>query len=103
MIVFPNVRESESFLDEFACEVFEYDDDQRAGRFVHPETTPDDALHATNYALLLGVSPGPCKRTAKTKATDAGRTARTRPLRCSSVAPGPPRCRGSHDRSFDAQ
>jgi hypothetical protein len=55
MLIFPNVRESGSFLDEFACEVLEYDDDQRAGRFVHPETMPDDALHATNYALLLGV------------------------------------------------
>jgi len=55
MILFPNVREIGSFLDEFACEVLEYDDDQRAGRFVHPETMPDDALHATNYALLLGV------------------------------------------------
>ena len=55
MVIFPNVRESGSFLDEFACEVLEYDDDQRSGRFVHPETMPDDALHATNYALLLGV------------------------------------------------
>ena len=44
-----------SFLDEFACEVLEYDDDQRSGRFVHPETMPDDTLHATNYALLMGV------------------------------------------------
>ena len=55
MIIFPNVRESGSFLDEFACEVFEYDDDQRTGRFIHPETMPDDTLHATNYAVLLGV------------------------------------------------
>ena len=55
MVIFPNARESGSFLDEFACEVLEYDDDQRSGRFVHPETMPDDALHATNYALLLGV------------------------------------------------
>jgi hypothetical protein len=55
MIIFPNVRESGSFLDEFACELFQYDDDQRSGRFTHPETMPDDALHATNYALLVGV------------------------------------------------
>jgi len=54
-IIFPDVRESGSFLDEFACEVLEYDDDQRSGRFVHPETMPDDALHATNYAMLMGV------------------------------------------------
>ena len=37
------------------AEVLEYDDAQRSGRFVHPETMPDDALHATNYALLVGV------------------------------------------------
>jgi hypothetical protein len=55
MVVFPHVRESGSYLDEFACEVLVYDDDQRTGRFDHPETMPDDALHATNYALLLGV------------------------------------------------
>jgi hypothetical protein len=55
MILFPHVRQSGSFLDEFACEVFEYDDDQRSGRFTHPKTMPDDALHATNYALLAGV------------------------------------------------
>ena len=55
LVIFPNVQDSGSFLDEFACEVLEYDDDQRAGRFVHPETMPDDTLHASNYALLLGV------------------------------------------------
>jgi len=55
MIIFPSVQESGTFLDEFACETFEYDDDMRSGRFVHPETMPDDALHATNYALLVGV------------------------------------------------
>lgn len=55
MVIFPDVRESGSFLDEFACEVLEYDDDQRSGRFIHPETMPDDALHATNYALILAV------------------------------------------------
>ena len=54
MVIFPNVRESGSFLDEFACEVLEYDDAQRSGRFVHPETMPDDALHATNYAAARG-------------------------------------------------
>jgi len=55
MILFPHVRESGSFLDEFTCEVFEYNDDQRSGRFTHPETMPDDCLHATNYALLVGI------------------------------------------------
>jgi hypothetical protein len=42
------------FLDEFSCEVAEYDDHLRSVRYTHPETQPDDALHATNYALLLG-------------------------------------------------
>jgi hypothetical protein len=44
-----------SFLDEFACEVAEYDDQQRTIKYTHPETQQDDALHATNYALLAGV------------------------------------------------
>ena len=35
--------------------------------------------------------------------TDAGRTACTRPLRCSSVALGMCKSKGSHERSFDAQ
>ena len=55
MIIFPNLRESGSFLDEFACEVAEYDQDMRSIKFSHPETMPDDALHAVNYLLLLGV------------------------------------------------
>lgn len=55
MIIFPNVRESGSFLDELACEVAEYDPDMRSVKFSHPETMPDDALHAVNYLLLLGV------------------------------------------------
>ena len=38
----------------FACETLEHDDDQRAGRFVHVETMPDDTLHATNHRTPLG-------------------------------------------------
>jgi hypothetical protein len=52
-ILFPREQEVRQFLDEFACEVAVYDDAQRAIRYTHPETQQDDALHATNYALLL--------------------------------------------------
>jgi hypothetical protein len=52
-ILFPRPRDVGSFLDEFACEVAAYDEAQRSIRYTHPETQPDDALHATNYALLL--------------------------------------------------
>ncbi len=52
-ISFPRQQEVGHFLDEFACEVAVYDDAQRAIRYTHPETQQDDALHATNYALLL--------------------------------------------------
>jgi len=51
---FPCVLECGSFLDEFECERAEYDDFQRSIKYTHPETQPDDALHATNYALLIG-------------------------------------------------
>ncbi len=52
-ISFPRRDEVGHFLDEFACEVAVYDDAKRAIKYTHPETQPDDALHATNYALLL--------------------------------------------------
>lgn len=54
MLVFPRIEDAGRYLDEFACEVAEYDDQQRAIKYVHPETQQDDALHATNYALLAG-------------------------------------------------
>jgi hypothetical protein len=53
-IVFPKAVDCGSYLNEFACEVVEYDDETRAVRYTHPETMQDDALHATNYALLIG-------------------------------------------------
>ena len=49
-IIFPRVEDSGSYLDEFACEVAEYDDVNRTVKYSHPETQQDDALHATNYA-----------------------------------------------------
>ena len=51
-ILFPRVADCGSFLDEFACEVAEYDDLTRTVKYSHPETQQDDALHATNYAVL---------------------------------------------------
>jgi hypothetical protein len=55
MMVFPRVEETGTFLDEFASEIAEYDNITRTVRYSHPETQQDDALHATNYALLLAV------------------------------------------------
>ncbi len=52
---FPRVEDSGSFLDEFTCELAEYDDYTRGIRYTHPENQCDDALHATNYALLVAV------------------------------------------------
>ena len=54
-ILFPQLAQSSSYLDEFACEVAEYDDANRSVRYSHPDTTQDDCLHATNYALTLAV------------------------------------------------
>ena len=54
-LVFPGVEHCGSFLDEFACEVAEYDDINRTVPYSHPQTQPDDALHATNYALLPAI------------------------------------------------
>lgn len=54
-IIFPRVEECGSYLDEFACEVAEYDDKSRTVKYTHPESMQDDVLHATNYALLLAI------------------------------------------------
>jgi hypothetical protein len=51
--LFPRAQDVGSFLDEFACEVAEYDDQNRTVRYSHPETKPDDALHAANYVPLF--------------------------------------------------
>ncbi|MCE9555381.1 MAG: phage terminase large subunit family protein [Planctomycetes bacterium] len=52
-IQFPRVEDCSSFLDEIWCEVAVYDDHQRMIKYTHPETQPDDALHAVNYAAIL--------------------------------------------------
>jgi hypothetical protein len=54
-LLFPRLAESSSYLEEFACEVAEYDDINRMVRYSHPETMQDDCLHATNYALTLAI------------------------------------------------
>ena len=52
-IRFPRAADCGTFLDEFACEVAEYDDKNRCLKYTHAETQPDDTLHAANYALQL--------------------------------------------------
>jgi hypothetical protein len=54
-ILFPHVTECGTYLDEFACEFVEYDDANRVVRYSHASNQPDDALHAANYCLLLGI------------------------------------------------
>jgi hypothetical protein len=54
-IKFPRAKDCGSFLDEFACETVIYDDVNRAVKYSHPDSTNDDALHATNYALSVGI------------------------------------------------
>jgi hypothetical protein len=55
MLIFPCVQDCGSFLDEIGCEIADYDDSARSICYSHPETQPDDALHALNYALLMGI------------------------------------------------
>ena len=52
-IQFPRIQDCGGFLDEFACEMVEYDDIRRCVKYTHPTTKPDDALHAANYALQI--------------------------------------------------
>jgi hypothetical protein len=52
-IVFPQVADCSWYLDEMACELAEYDEERRRIRYTKPLDQRDDALHATNYAMLL--------------------------------------------------
>lgn len=61
-ILFPRVDQCGVLLDEFACEIAEYDDINRTVRYSHPETQADDALHATNYALQVAIYIFPSNR-----------------------------------------
>ena len=55
MLHFPRIQECGTFLDEFVCELAEYDEHARTIRFTHPDGVPDDALHATNYLQQVGL------------------------------------------------
>jgi hypothetical protein len=58
---FPPVADCGSYLDDFGCEFAEYDDEMRTIRYSHPESQPDDSLHAANYALLMSVRASPAR------------------------------------------
>jgi hypothetical protein len=51
---FPRIEDSSSFLAEIYCETAAYDEHERSITFTRPATQPDDALHALNYAAILG-------------------------------------------------
>ena len=55
MTHFPRVEDSGRFLDQFTCEVAEYDEHNRTVRYVCPENQNDDALHSLNYAQLVAL------------------------------------------------
>jgi hypothetical protein len=55
MLHFPRVKECGTFLDEFVCELAEFDDHSRSIRYTHPDGLLDDALHATNYMQTMGL------------------------------------------------
>jgi hypothetical protein len=55
LLRFPRAAECGTFLDEFTCEIAVYDEEMRSLRYSKPETLRDDALHATNYAELIGL------------------------------------------------
>jgi hypothetical protein len=55
MLHFPRAKECGTFLDEFVCELAEYDDHSRSIRYTHPDGLLDDALHATNYMQTMGL------------------------------------------------
>jgi hypothetical protein len=53
-ILFPRLEDVGPFLAEIWCETAEYDGHQRTIKYTHPETQPDDTLHAVNYAATMG-------------------------------------------------
>jgi len=52
---FPSVNDVRPFIEDFTCETTSYDEQQRSIKYTHPETQPDDALHATNYLQLIAL------------------------------------------------
>ena len=55
MTRFPRVEDCGSFLDQFTCEVAEFDEHNRTVRYVCPENQNDDALHSLNYAQMVAL------------------------------------------------
>ena len=55
LLAFPRADQVGGFLDDFTAEVAEYDEHQRTVRFTHPDTQPDDALHATVYMMHVAL------------------------------------------------
>jgi len=47
------LEDCRAFLPEIYCEVAEHNNEQRTIKYTHPETQPDDTLHAINYAATL--------------------------------------------------
>lgn len=54
-LLFPRLAVTAPFLDEFTCVYAEYDDAMRRVEYAKAQTHRDDALHATNYAELVGL------------------------------------------------
>jgi len=55
LLRFPRVTESGPFLDEFTCELAEFDEGMRIVKYSKPDDRRDDALHATNYGELVAM------------------------------------------------
>jgi hypothetical protein len=55
LIHFPSALACGTLLDEFTCELAEFDDHTRTVRYTHPDGLPDDALHATTYLQAIGL------------------------------------------------
>ena len=55
LVLLPRVADCGSFLDEFVCELAEFDPESRIIKYTTPETERDDALHATVYAESIGL------------------------------------------------
>lgn len=54
-LLFPKLEDCQSYFSDFTNVYAEYDDHMRSIRYCHLDGQPDDALHATNYALLLSL------------------------------------------------
>jgi hypothetical protein len=55
-ILLPLLEEAAPFLPEIYCETADYDPQNRCVKYQHPETQPDDSLHAINYFNALATA-----------------------------------------------